>query len=118
MGTECENRKRKMSRALFITLISYIAYLVPIVIGVPLAWLVSLWGRWDLEILENIFTLILLLILSVDYFSILVSPVIQGVLSIRALVKKKWRMAVFHIFSAVLFCGALKFFFEMIVQRM
>ena len=113
-----ETEKRKMSRPLFITVISYIAYLVPIVIVIPLAWLVSLWGRWDLVILEKIFTVLLLLFIFVDYFVILVSPVIQGVLSVRALLKKKWRMAAIHIFSGVLFCGALKLFYEVIVQRM
>ncbi len=114
MGTE----KRKMSRPIFVTVISYIAYLAPVFIGIPIAWLISLWGRWDIDILEQVFTLLLLLLMSVDYLIVLVSPVIQGVLAVRALMKRTWRMAMFHIFSAVLFCGALKLFYEMIVQRM
>lgn len=113
-----ETEKRKMSRPIFVTVISYIAYLAPVFIGIPIAWLISLWGRWDIDILEKIFTYLLLVIMSADYFIVLVSPVIQGVMAVRALIKRTWLMAVFHIFSAVLFCGALKFFFEMIVQKM
>lgn len=116
------NMKKKIDLkeriSIIITAINFATHLMPFVIMLPLLFMITIFSNeLDIEWLGTILTFVFLISIVVYVIGVFLAPLIQFVLMIVAVIRKKWWLVGVHIVSAILLGGGIVLFI-MVAEQM
>lgn len=104
--------------SIIITAINFATHLMPFVIMLPLLFMITIFSNeLDIEWLGTILTFVFLISIVVYVIGVFLAPLIQFVLMIVAVIRKKWWLVGVHIVSAILLGGGIVLFI-MVAEQM
>ena len=104
--------------SLIITAINFATHVMPFVIIFPLLCLITIFSNeLEIEWIGTILTFLFLISIVIYVIGVFLAPLIQFILMIVAMIRKKWWLVGLHIVSAILLGGGIVLFI-MVAERM